>query len=48
MAAVGPRLNAGLPTAAVAHAVAAVADPPAAVVPAGQRLVARQAAGDVL
>lgn len=48
VAAVGPRLRAGLPAAALAHAVAAVADPPAAVAPARQGLVARQAAGNVL
>lgn len=48
MAAVWPRPDARLAAAVLAHAVAAVADPPAAVAPAGQGLAARQAAGDVL
>lgn len=48
MAAVGPRPHAGLSAAALSHALGAVADPPAAVVAAGQGLVARQAAGNVL
>lgn len=48
MAAVRTRLYTGLPAAALAHAVAAVADPPAAVASTGQSLVASQAAGNVL
>lgn len=48
MAAVGPRPHAGLPAAALPHALGAVADPPASVVATGQGLVARQAAGNVL